>query len=751
MNALIATSKGEWPQFSTATDVRAKEVRNSVASWIDAFLPLGFRLAKQERGASFVSGTAPEGPSRWLPVGIGVVVCLLALLVWRALLVQQYQTLTDEAQLAALQVTNELDARFEARIQGLNRMRERWEQHPPNRAEWEADAAAYLRDFPGFQALTWADADAVIRWVVPLAGNEAVQSFSARDNPAQHTRDAARAQRTVLLSPIYELAQGGQGFLLVAPLLVEEAFQGVLNGVCRVQTVMDTILADIAPGYGVTLMTEGQPFYQRVPQEGPAAQGWQQTTRLLLPGVTWQVQVWPGPGILAQHRSALPSVVLTLGLLLGGVLTYTAFMTQLARQRAWETASANQQLAALNVELEQRIQERTAALVESEVRYRTIFGAAGVAIWEEDFSRVIAALEELRRQGVQDFRQYFVDHPDFVCQAIGWVRVLDVNAAAVRLCGAPDKGALLTSLHTIFLPETQSMFMNELLALTEDRFHFEAQSVLQTLQGERRHVLTAITFPSGGESYDRVLVSRMDISDRVRAETELQRVTDDLRQIAYIAAHDLQEPVRQVGLYSQKLAKRYPGAPDAATTEDVGFIVEAAQRMVAQLNDLMHYLEVDAAGVERRATNCEDVLQRALEQLRTPISASNAAITHDPLPTLDAVPAHLQLIFQELIDNALKFHEGTPPQVHVWATRETRAWRFAVREHGIGIDPQVYGKLFGLFRRLDRNRFPGTGMGLAVCKKIVERHDGGIWLEPTPGGGVTMMFTIGDVEEKVKN
>jgi signal transduction histidine kinase len=236
-----------------------------------------------------------------------------------------------------------------------------------------------------------------------------------------------------------------------------------------------------------------------------------------------------------------------------------------------------------------------------------------------------------------------------------------------------------------------------------------------------------------------------ELEQRVAERTaDLQRVNEDLRQVAYISAHDLQEPVRQVGVYTQKLAKRYGDTRETETVEAMDFIIEGTQRMAAQFNDLMRYLEVDERGQERAATDCEEILQRALETLREPMSASGATVTHDPLPTIEANAHQLQIIFHELLDNALKFRNNAPPCVHMWATRQEQSWRFAIRDNGIGIDPQFYGRLFGFFRRLDRQRYEGTGMGLAISKKIVERHGGRIWIEPTTGGGTTLFFTIGD-------
>ena len=241
-----------------------------------------------------------------------------------------------------------------------------------------------------------------------------------------------------------------------------------------------------------------------------------------------------------------------------------------------------------------------------------------------------------------------------------------------------------------------------------------------------------------------------DITARKHAEEalarharDLARAHADLRQVAFVSAHDLQEPVRQIGLYTQHLARRYRSSFDAETQEAVDFIVEGTARMQAQFTDLMHYLEIDEPSGSMSMTNCEDLLQRVVDALREPIARSDATLTHDPLPTVVADAKQLQMVFLELLDNAVKFHNSEPPRIHVWAEREEGGWRFAVQDNGIGIETQSRGQLFGFFRKLQRRQdYPGTGMGLAICKKIVERHGGRIWLESTLGEGTTVYFTI---------
>lgn len=237
-----------------------------------------------------------------------------------------------------------------------------------------------------------------------------------------------------------------------------------------------------------------------------------------------------------------------------------------------------------------------------------------------------------------------------------------------------------------------------------------------------------------------------ELERRVRERTaELARAHNDLQQVAYISAHDLQEPVRMVGVYTQKLARRYHATFDAEGRGDMEYIVGEAQRMGAQLNDLLAYLEVEQKGPGIINTNCEEVLRRVLAKAREALAAAGGSVTHDPLPTTAVNPTQLQFVLSHLIDNAMKFHAAAPVRIHVWAEREGSAWRFAVRDNGIGINPEHTDKIFRFFQRLHpRSQHPGTGMGLAICRKIVEQHGGRIWVDSTPGEGSTFYFTLPD-------
>jgi signal transduction histidine kinase len=236
---------------------------------------------------------------------------------------------------------------------------------------------------------------------------------------------------------------------------------------------------------------------------------------------------------------------------------------------------------------------------------------------------------------------------------------------------------------------------------------------------------------------------------------ELARSNADLEQFAYVASHDLQEPLRMVASYTQLLAKRYRGRFDRDADEFIGYAVNGAHRMHALINDLLAYSRVGTRGKVPAPTNSADALETALRNLRAAIEESDGRVTHDPLPVVRADETQLCQVFQNLVGNALKFHGPEPPRVHVSAQRDSGNWRFSVRDNGIGIDPESAQRIFVVFQRLHTSaEYPGTGIGLAIAKKIVERHGGRVWVESKPGDGATFYFTLrgeSEVEKTVES
>ena len=248
-----------------------------------------------------------------------------------------------------------------------------------------------------------------------------------------------------------------------------------------------------------------------------------------------------------------------------------------------------------------------------------------------------------------------------------------------------------------------------------------------------------------------------DITERKTAEQALRESEKELRltvanlkhsnvqleQFAYIASHDLQEPLRMMSIYVQLLARRYKGRLDSDADDFIAYAVDGATHMQALINDLLAFSRVGTRGKPLEQTDCETVLEQAVTNLKMAIEDSHALVTHNPLPTVMADASQLIQLIQHLIDNAIKFKGDEPPHIHVSAEQKEGEWVISVADDGIGIKPEFFDRIFVIFKRLHgRNTYSGTGIGLAVCKKIVERHKGRIWVESKPEKGTTFFFTI---------
>ncbi len=252
---------------------------------------------------------------------------------------------------------------------------------------------------------------------------------------------------------------------------------------------------------------------------------------------------------------------------------------------------------------------------------------------------------------------------------------------------------------------------------------------------------------------------KSEIVERKRAEETLQKAKEvteewaqalarsnaDLQQFAYVASHDLQEPLRAVANYLQLLERRYKKQLGEDADKFIERAVAAANRMHTLINDLLMYSRVGTHGKPFQATKCEEAVQAAVANIAMQIEESGAIVTTDSLPTVMADATQMTELFQNLIGNAIKFRGTDRPSVHISAERKGGEWVFSVRDNGIGVDPHYSDRIFLIFQRLHtRAEYPGTGIGLAICKRIVDRHSGRMWLESEPGRGAAFYFTIPD-------
>ena len=282
----------------------------------------------------------------------------------------------------------------------------------------------------------------------------------------------------------------------------------------------------------------------------------------------------------------------------------------------------------------------------------------------------------------------------------------------------------------------------ELTGRRKDRSEFPIEIMLSPLESAEGILVTAAV---------------RDITTRKKAEAnllnkmeELNRSNEELGQFAYIASHDLQEPLRMVASYTQLLSRRYKGKLDSDADEFIAFAVDGASRMQRLIQDLLAYSRVGTKGRDLLDISSEDALQQALLNLRGAIEEKGALVTHDPLPSVLADEMQLIQLFQNLVGNAIKYQSSGIPKIHISAAKNgDKQWTFSVKDNGLGIDSQYFEKIFGMFQRLHkREEFAGTGIGLAICKKIVERHGGNISVESEPGHGSTFRFALAESESK---
>jgi PAS domain S-box-containing protein len=393
-------------------------------------------------------------------------------------------------------------------------------------------------------------------------------------------------------------------------------------------------------------------------------------------------------------------------------------------------------------------------LRESERRYRYIFDSAGVSIWEEDFSQVKAAIDELKATGIGDFREYVATYPEFVRKTVPLVKVIDVNSATVKLFNANSKGQLLVSLQKIFLPETEEVFAAELIALAEGRTSFESETVLQTVNGHRLTVLFGITFPTQPAKLDSVLVTMMDITERKRAEEELQKTQAELAHVARVTtmgeltssiAHEVNQPLAAIVTNGNAclrwLSNDPPNVEEARQT--VTRMVKDGHRASEVVGRIRAFFRKTAPERVRVDINqlIEDVIAMVSSELRRNRVRVRTELPDD-LPRVLCDQIQLQQVLLNLVINAIEAMSAVsgPRELLIMSRRdETGNVSVAVQDTGMGFDEQNAAQLFNAFFT---TKSQGLGMGLSISRTTIEAYGGRLWATRNDAGGATFQFTL---------
>jgi len=353
-----------------------------------------------------------------------------------------------------------------------------------------------------------------------------------------------------------------------------------------------------------------------------------------------------------------------------------------------------------------------------------------------------------RRKADQRFR-LLADHSPVGIYIAQDGRFVFVNPQFARYTGYAEEQLLGMKPLDLVLPEDRDYVRENAVQMLKGARSFEYEYRIVNRAGETRWIMeSVISIDFHGRRA--ALGNYIDITDRKRAEelqqrtlAELARSNEELGQFAYVASHDLQEPLRMVASFTQLLSRRYKGKLDDDADEFIRYAVDGVTRMQNLINDLLAYSRVGTRGKPPEPTDCAYIFERVLANLTTAVQESGATVTAEGLPTVMADPTQLEQLFQNLIGNAIKYRGERAPVVSVTAADDGGRWHFIVRDNGIGIDQEYRDRIFVIFQRLHgKEEYEGTGIGLAICKKIVERHGGHIWVESDKGKGSAFHFTI---------
>jgi PAS domain S-box-containing protein len=375
---------------------------------------------------------------------------------------------------------------------------------------------------------------------------------------------------------------------------------------------------------------------------------------------------------------------------------------------------------------------------------------------------------EILRKAEQKFRSLLEAAPDAMVVINRDGRIVLVNARAEEMFGYAKQQLLGNSIGTLLPERFRSQYPNygidfssqgasflraslELYGLRKDGAEFPIEISLSPLETEEGTLISSAIrdITERKKAAEQIQQLNASLEERVLERTEqLLRSNEELQQFAYVASHDLQEPLRTVSVYAQFLAKRYRGRLEGDADEFIGYIVENAERMEKLIHDLLDFSRLEAQNNLFSRINTGDALNDAISNLRTLIEESRATVTHDAMPSVTGEPIQLTRLFQNLLVNSIKYRSGEAPRIHIATHAVNHEWLFSVCDNGIGIDPKYTEKVFGIFKSLQpRTKGSGNGIGLAICRKIVSRHQGRIWVESGLGKGTTVWFTLPRDEE----